>query len=101
MSTNKTESNREGLPQSPERGIDVADTTPGKAGVGKMGTRTAPAEAVSDNPDAPKGKAWYRVKGPGGVFMNGVLLPAGAEIQMLRAEAQSIDEHVEEFTPTP
>lgn len=98
MSTNKTEQNKGGLPDSPERGTDVAEAQPAKAGVGKTGNRL-PAEdaSASSNPDAPKGKAWYRVKGPGGVFHNSVLLPAGTEVQMNRTEAQSIDEHVEEI----
>lgn len=100
MSNTKTEANKEGLPASPERGIG-GPALEGEARAKGQAATPKPAETLSTNPDAPKGKAWYRVKGPGGVVLNGVLLQPGQEIQMLRAEAQSVDEHVEEIeTPT-
>lgn len=59
----------------------------------KLDSKTAP------NPDAPKGKQWYRIKGPGGVKLNGVFYQAGAELQIAAADAQSIDGYLEVFTP--
>ncbi len=59
----------------------------------KVDPKTAP------NPDAPKGKQWYRIKGPGGVKLNGVFYQEGAELQIAAADAQSIDGYLEVFTP--
>lgn len=94
--SNKTEPNKEGLPQSPERGTG-GPTLEGEARAKGQAATPKPADSLSANPDAPKGKAWYRVKGPGGVVLNGVVLQAGTEMQMLRTEALSVDEHVEEI----
>lgn len=61
--------------------------------------QTGPDAPKAENPDAPKGKQWYRIKGPGGVKLNGVFYQAGAELQIAAADAQSIDGYLEVFTP--
>ncbi len=58
-----------------------------------------PAQAV--NPDAPKGKQWYRIKGPGGIKLNGVFYQEGATLQIAGADAQSIDGHLELLPGAP
>lgn len=60
--------------------------------------KPATAKAAA-NPDAPRGKQWYRIKGPGGVKLNGVFYQEGAELQIAAADAQSIDGYLEVFTP--
>jgi hypothetical protein len=96
MATNKTEPNKPGLPDSHERGIDAHDTTPGvTAGVG---VKNPPIPAVSGS--VVDAKKWYRVKGPGSVRINGIDHPAGMEVKLGEADARSVDEHLEEFTPS-
>jgi hypothetical protein len=61
--------------------------------------QTGPSAPKATNPNPPHGKQWYRVKGPGGVKLNGVFLQEGAEVQIAAADAQSIDGYLEVFTP--
>jgi hypothetical protein len=61
--------------------------------------QTGQSAPKAKNPDAPKGMQWYRVKGPGGVKLNGVFYQEGAELKIAAADAQSIDGYLEVFTP--
>lgn len=109
QSSNPTEPNKGGLPESAERGTgdSVAGAKPVVAGVGVQGAPPAevlenesPAgrRAAKGNEPAPKaGKAWYRVKGPGSVKVDAQWHAPGAEIQLLRTEALSVDEYLEEI----
>lgn len=82
-----------------------APTGPGIQGKQDLSTTATPnadqkaAAKDAPNPDAPKGKQWYRIKGPGGVKLNGVFYQEGAELQIAAADAQSIDGYLEVFTP--
>lgn len=94
---------------SPERGIDghPPDNIPvgapghtqpaaGTQALNSSATPTNPEKAKPDvNPDAPRGKQRYRVKGPGSVKINGVLFAEGAELELAAAEAQTIDGFIE------
>lgn len=107
-SSTATEPNKTGLPASAERGLGEPLASPAVAGVGIQG---APAPEVleaeqgkgkakkADGAPAPKaGIAWFRVKGPGSVKINGSWFPAGAELQIARAEALGVDEYLEEIS---
>lgn len=77
---------------------DAGHTAPaaGTQALNSSATPTTPQKAKPDaNPDAPKGKQRYRVKGPGSVKINGVLLAEGMEIDLAAAEAQTIDGYLE------
>ena len=100
----QTEPNKPGLPDSPERGIGDASGQPAVAGTGVQGVipdEVLENEAVVAGKAPPKAKktepekspmAWYRVKGPGSVKVNGAWLAPGAEVKLGRAEALSVDE---------
>lgn len=106
QATNQIEPNRTGLPDSPERGIGETQAQPAVAGTGKQGAETEEVLAaqqgkpvVKNQKRDPKdnGLAWFRVKGPGSVKVNGSWFGAGAELQMARAEALGVDEYLEEI----
>jgi hypothetical protein len=107
-----TEPNKPGLPDSPERGTGDAHSVAGQAAVAGTGVQGVIPEEVIENEAvvsgraSPKAKktepqksamAWFRVKGPGSVKVNGAWLAPGAEIKLGRAEALSVDECLEEI----
>jgi hypothetical protein len=111
-SSTATEPNKPGLPESPERGIGETTTaTPAVAGTGPQGAfveeakraegapkkSTAKPGSKEDEKERGVGIAWFRVKGPGSVKVNGAWYPAGAELQITRTEALSVDEYLEEI----
>lgn len=103
---NPTEPNKPGLPDSPERGIGDASAQPAVAGTGPQGAQTEEILAAQQGKPTAKAKkaeqkdsgmAWFRVKGPGSVKVNGSWFGPGAELQIARTEALSVDEYLEEI----
>lgn len=107
QSTNPTEPNKLGLPDSPERGTgDGIPAQPVVAGTGIQGAQTEETIAAQQGKPTVKnakkdskdsGMAWFRVKGPGSVKVNGSWFGPGAELQITRTEALSVDEYLEEI----
>ncbi len=104
--TNQTEPNKTGLPDSPERGIGEVSAQSAVAGTGPQGAQTEEVLAAQQGKPPVKnrksdektsGLAWFRVKGPGSVKVNGSWFGPGAELQISRSEALSVDEYLEEI----
>jgi hypothetical protein len=108
-STTATEPNKPGLPDSPERGLGESAPGPAVAGTGPQGAQTEEVVAAQQGKPTNKAKkdqeseskvsgmAWFRVKGPGSVKVNGSWFGPGAELQLGRAEALSVDDCLEEI----
>jgi hypothetical protein len=104
-----TEPNKPGLPESPERGIGDATGQPVVAGTGVQGVipeavLEAEAKPAASKTEKAKAKAspkpdvaWFRVKGPGSVKLNGVWHAPGDEMKLPRTEALSVNDYLEEI----
>jgi len=98
-----TEPNKPGLPDSAERGTGDTTGQPVVAGTGVQGVVPEPvleAEAKpAKAPDRAKTKpasnkpdvAWFRVKGPGSVKLNGVWHVPGDEMKLPQRAAMTAD----------
>jgi hypothetical protein len=92
----------------------MSDKKPNVAGTGPQGAFVeeaeeaeggkkvaAPIAAKPGSKEAEKaagsGVAWFRVKGPGSVKVNSAWYPEGAELQLTRSEALSVNDHLEEI----
>lgn len=106
MANDKTKDDGK-APQNIPQGDIQSPGVKGEQNLSTSATPNTPAgppgmAAGQTNPDAPRGKQWYRVKaGTGSVKFNGVLYQEGMTLQAAAADAMSIDNYLEVLDGPP